>query len=57
VSRAKRKPGRPPLDVSRSENVLLRVTADERKRWRDAADRADQTLSEWLRAAAEGALR
>lgn len=40
---------------ARSSNVHLRVKPREMKRWRAAAKRADETLSEWLRNLANGA--
>lgn len=35
---------------SRSVNINIRVRSRERKMWRLAARRADETLSEWIRA-------
>ena len=49
--------GRPPLDPKRpAVRVNLVVAAADLKRWNAAADREGQSLSEWLRAAAEGRL-
>lgn len=44
---------RPTKDVS----IILRVTADDRERWRKAARRAGLPLSAWLRAAADAATK
>jgi uncharacterized protein (DUF1778 family) len=45
----KRGPGRPKLEVARSVSLLIRVTPDERRAWRQAATREHKTLSEWVR--------
>lgn len=42
-------------DMAKDTVVRLRVTADERKRWQDAADRDQRTLSDWLRVVANAA--
>lgn len=45
--------GAKPRAGTAGKPVTLRATDDERVRWEQAADREGQSLSEWLRAAAE----
>lgn len=45
--------GRPPRAGSTAKPVTIKATDDERARWQLAADRESQSLSQWLRAAAE----
>lgn len=46
----KRGPGRPPLSgKAAGEVVKLRITAEDRHRWEQQADRAGISLSEWIR--------
>lgn len=47
---------RPGGKVATSQ-IHIRITEDERRRWEAAAKRAGQSISEWLRAAAERATR
>ena len=42
--------------TARDRRVEVRATADEYRRWSAAAEAADLTLSDWLRAAAEQAI-
>jgi len=48
------KPGRPPSDNPKIQRQI-RATAEEWDRWRRAAGRAGETLSAWIRAAADRA--
>ena len=47
----KKRMGRPPLppDAAKNEVFQMRLTAAERAAYQRAADRAGQTLSEWIR--------
>ena len=50
--------GKPKIEGKpRSTNVLVRVLPEERERWHNAARRAGQTLSDWLRAMANRAAK
>lgn len=42
---------------TRDENMVIRVSADERERWRRQAERADLSLSDWVRHTLNAALR
>lgn len=52
-----RKPGRPRrARAAADDRVTIRLTPQERARYEAAAARKEQTLGEWLRAAAEAYL-
>ena len=51
INKSKRKRGRPPkqLNELRNEDLLVKLQADEKEAFKDAADLAGVPLSSWVR--------
>lgn len=51
MDKSKKKRGRPPKQASelRNEDLLVKLKADEKEAFRDAADLAGVSLSSWVR--------